>query len=230
MLLVGGLCGFVARPLMKASPATTVNLPAALQPTSVSQPTSTSSSEAALDIDNTSPADVMMQGLINQTRHFRGSPDAPVTIIIFSDFQCSYCGQFATDVGKRLENEYVWTGAVRFGYWQMAFLGDESQWAAEASECADEQGAFGNITITCLRAKTARTWALLSLIISSSTLRSGLNTEKFNECLDSGPLYTDHPGADQPGPEPGRRNYPLVHGQWPAGGRHPTIRFFQADD
>ncbi len=38
--------------------------------------------------------------------------------------------------------QYVKTGKVRFGFVQYAFLGQESTWAAEASECADEQGAF----------------------------------------------------------------------------------------
>jgi len=36
----------------------------------------------------------------------------------------------------------VKTGIVRFGYMHMAFLGQESQWAAEASECAADQNAF----------------------------------------------------------------------------------------
>lgn len=31
---------------------------------------------------------------------------------------------------------------VRFGYLQFAVLGQESQWAAEASECAREQQGF----------------------------------------------------------------------------------------
>ncbi|RME42104.1 MAG: DsbA family protein, partial [Chloroflexi bacterium] len=34
------------------------------------------------------------------------------------------------------------TGVVRFGYQHFAFLGTESEWAAEASECAGEQNAF----------------------------------------------------------------------------------------
>jgi len=58
---------------------------------------------------------------------------------IFSD---RTCGKFATDVERQIEEKFGKTGTVRFVYRHMAFLGDESQWAAEASECAGEQAKF----------------------------------------------------------------------------------------
>jgi len=45
-------------------------------------------------------------------------------------------------VERQIEEKHVKTGAVRFGFQHFPFLGDESQWAAEASECAHEQGKF----------------------------------------------------------------------------------------
>ncbi len=41
-----------------------------------------------------------------------------------------------------MKNDYVDTGKVRFVYRHFAFLGEESVWAGEAAECADEQGRF----------------------------------------------------------------------------------------
>ncbi len=41
-----------------------------------------------------------------------------------------------------LFEEYVDTGKVKFVYKHMAILGQESVWAAEASECAADQGQF----------------------------------------------------------------------------------------
>lgn len=41
-----------------------------------------------------------------------------------------------------LFREYVDTGKVKFVYKHMAILGQESVWAAEASECAADQGKF----------------------------------------------------------------------------------------
>ena len=71
-------------------------------------------------------------------------------------------------------------GTVRFGYINFAFLGDESQWAAEASECADEQGKF---------------WEYHDKLFSSENLSDevykqyaqdlGLDMTKFNECVST---------------------------------------------
>lgn len=41
-----------------------------------------------------------------------------------------------------LFQEYVDTGKVKFVYKHMAILGQESMWAAEAAECAADQGKF----------------------------------------------------------------------------------------
>jgi protein-disulfide isomerase len=71
-----------------------------------------------------------------------GRADAPVTIVEFSDFQCPYCGRFDQDTRPDLFKQYVDTGQVAFVYKHMAILGDESTWAAEAAECAADQGQF----------------------------------------------------------------------------------------
>jgi protein-disulfide isomerase len=71
-----------------------------------------------------------------------GRAYAPVTIVEFSDFQCPYCGRFVQDVRPDLFKHYVDTGQVAFVYKHMAILGDESTWAAEAAECAADQGQF----------------------------------------------------------------------------------------
>lgn len=71
-----------------------------------------------------------------------GSPDAPVVIDEYSDFQCPYCAQFALDKLQQIEQAFVSTGQVKFVFHTFAFIGAESQWAAEASFCAHEQGRF----------------------------------------------------------------------------------------
>ena len=71
-----------------------------------------------------------------------GDPNAPVTIFEFGDFQCPFCGRFFTLVEPDLFNDYVETGKVSFVYKHFAFLGQESTWAAQASECAADQGRF----------------------------------------------------------------------------------------
>ena len=53
-----------------------------------------------------------------------------------------HCRDFALGIGRPIKRDYVDTGEVRFVYRHFAFLGEESVWAAEASECAAEQGKF----------------------------------------------------------------------------------------
>jgi len=76
-----------------------------------------------------------------------GAADAPVTIDVWSDFQCPACGFFATSVEPGLIEEYVRPGTVRLVYRDSAFIDGgrpdgESQQAAAAARCAGEQGKF----------------------------------------------------------------------------------------
>ncbi len=72
-----------------------------------------------------------------------GDPNAPVTIIEYSDFQCPYCKRFSDQTKDQIINAYVVTGQVYFifrsyGEW----IGPESLAAAEAAYCAGDQNQF----------------------------------------------------------------------------------------
>ena len=76
-----------------------------------------------------------------------GTASAPVTIDVWSDFQCPACGFFATSIEPDLISEFVKPGTVHLVYRDMAFIdgGDlngESHQAAAAARCAGEQGKF----------------------------------------------------------------------------------------
>ena len=65
-----------------------------------------------------------------------------VTLEEFADFQCSHCMQFALGIGKQIKKDFVETGEVRFVFRHFPFIGPESFRAAEATECAADQGRF----------------------------------------------------------------------------------------
>ncbi|GEM_PF-5856194 len=71
-----------------------------------------------------------------------GNQKAPVAVIEFADFQCPFCERFYKDTKKKIEEEYVKTGKVKFYFRNYAFLGPDSVTAAEGSYCANEQGKF----------------------------------------------------------------------------------------
>jgi protein-disulfide isomerase len=72
-----------------------------------------------------------------------GSPDAPVTIIEFTDLQCPYCARFAQQTWPQIKARYVDTGKVRFASRDLPLpMHPQAQPAAIAARCAGRQGKF----------------------------------------------------------------------------------------
>jgi protein-disulfide isomerase len=71
-----------------------------------------------------------------------GDPDAPVAIEVWEDFQCPFCQRFALQIKPLIVAEYVETGKASLTFRNLAFLGDESHWAAVAADLAAEQDGF----------------------------------------------------------------------------------------
>jgi protein-disulfide isomerase len=74
----------------------------------------------------------------------RGSATAKVAVVEYSDFQCPYCGKFARETFATIEERYITTGKIRYVF--RNFPLDEAHpkafKAAEAAECANQQGKF----------------------------------------------------------------------------------------
>lgn len=77
-------------------------------------------------------------------------------------------------------------GKVQFTYKHLVVVGQESQWAAEASECAADQGkfwAFHDYLFSHQKGENQGTFSLANLKKFAVTL--GLDSQKFNTCLDT---------------------------------------------
>jgi protein-disulfide isomerase len=74
-----------------------------------------------------------------------GSPDAPVTMEVWADYQCPYCRLEDLLFSGALEREYAAPGIVRIVYRDFAFLGQESTDAAVAARCAGRQEAAARL-------------------------------------------------------------------------------------
>jgi len=90
---------------------------------------------------------------------------------------------------RQIEETYLkpGTGKVRFIYHHMAFLGPESQYAAEASECANEQGKFWEYADTLFANQRGENQGGFNLSRLKSLAQGipGLDTGAFNACVDS---------------------------------------------
>ena len=108
-----------------------------------------------------------------------GPEDAPVTIIEFGDFRCSFCRRFQDETVTPLLERYE--GQVRFVWRDYPILGQGSFEASIAAECADDQGQF---------------WAFHDLLfadqanftrdgfIAKATLLD-MDIEQFSTCYDN---------------------------------------------
>jgi protein-disulfide isomerase len=71
-----------------------------------------------------------------------GSATAPVTVELWSDFQCPACGVFTKSMEPALVEEYIVPGKVRLVYHDLSFLGSESVDAAIAARVAAQSNHF----------------------------------------------------------------------------------------
>jgi protein-disulfide isomerase len=110
----------------------------------------------------------------------RGPDQAKVTIVEFSDFQCPYCGR-EFGVIEKLMKDY--DGKVRLVFRNFPLeIHPFAAKAAEAADCAADQGKFWQI-----HDKMFTNQEKLSVDdLKSYAKEIGLDTAKFDKCLDSG--------------------------------------------
>ncbi len=110
----------------------------------------------------------------------QGSATAPVTVVEYSDFQCPFCQRVMPTL-KELRAKYgdkmrlVWKDFPLTQIHPMAFV------AAQAGNCAREQGKFWEYHDRLF----ANQQALQPEFLKKYAAEVGLDTGKFNECLDS---------------------------------------------
>lgn len=119
-----------------------------------------------------------------------GKADAPVTIDLYSDFQCPVCRRAELMI-RRLAPNYMDTGKAKVVYHNYAFIGQESEWAAQAAECANDQGKFWEYAYTLFDNQTGENvgaFAKANLKKFASDIK--LDTTAFNACFDNGKYVT----------------------------------------
>jgi len=118
----------------------------------------------------------------------KGSADAAVTIIEFSDFECPYSARFSTQTLPLIEENYIKTGKVIFVFrdFPLSFH-QNAQKAAQAAACANEQGKFWEYHDKLF--ENQQFLDIASLKQYAQDLE--LDSEKFNNCLDSGKMTSE---------------------------------------
>lgn len=118
----------------------------------------------------------------------KGNPKAPVTIVEFSDYECPFCVRFYEQTLKSIEDKYIKTGKVKLIYRDFPLnFHPKAQKAAEAAECAGEQGKYYEMHNKLFEE------GVQGGVTAFKKYAQDLNldTTKFNACLDQGKMAAE---------------------------------------
>ena len=117
-----------------------------------------------------------------------GNPDAPITIIEFSDFQCPFCAKFHMQTLPTIMDEYINKGTVKlvFRDFPIQSIHPNAVPASIAAECANEQGEFEQMYHMLFEKQ--KEWSNLETAYAITAFNQyaselQLNEEKFDSCI-----------------------------------------------
>ena len=113
-----------------------------------------------------------------------GPQNARVSIVSYSDFGCSHCRNFALDQGKKLRAEYEATGDVRFEYKHFIISPPDTANAANAAECAADQGRFWDYHDLLFSQQGVSRSPFARDSLKQYAAQLGLTQQEFTQCID----------------------------------------------
>ncbi len=116
-------------------------------------------------------------------RPFRGNKNARVVLIEFSDYQCPFCGRFYRDTLPQVEKDYIEAGKIKYVFNNLPLeeIHSAAFRAAQAAECASDQGKFWEFHDRLF----ANQNALAPSDLTQQAKTVGLDLKEFNQCLET---------------------------------------------
>jgi protein-disulfide isomerase len=110
----------------------------------------------------------------------QGAPTATLAIVEFSDFQCPFCARYAREAYPQLVSEFVDSGRVKYVFRHLPLdsIHPNAVKAAQASECASDQGKFWEMRALLF----ANPQALDAAALVRHAQTVGLDPLKFQSC------------------------------------------------
>jgi len=115
-----------------------------------------------------------------------GSPNAPITIVEFGDYQCEACKKWYDNTRPKIIENYIDTGKASLTFIDLPILGPDSKLAAAATYCADDQGRYWDyhVTLYDYQGHMNSGWASAERL-HSFAFNLGLDMDEFEECFNS---------------------------------------------
>lgn len=128
---------------------------------------------------------ITTQSLIQNGSPIMGNPSAPITIVEWGDYQCTFCYKFHQSSKDILIEEYVNTGRINFVFRDFPLNGPDSVLAAQASYCADDQGKYWEYHDEIYKNWAGeRTGWVTRQSLDQFANTVGLDLIQFSKCLD----------------------------------------------
>ena len=118
---------------------------------------------------------------------YRGSTDAKVTVIEFSDFQCPFCKQHVEETQPALDKEFVDSGKVMWVFKHFPLsIHPQAPAGGAAAECAADQGKFWEMHEALFKNQDKWTVSDPNAALADVAKEIGLDVDKFTACLEEG--------------------------------------------
>jgi len=119
-----------------------------------------------------------------------GDPNAPVTIIEYTDFQCPYCARHALQTFTQIDENLVETGKVRYVFKDLPLtsIHPQAMLAAEAARCAGDQDQEAYIAMHNLLFEKQKSWsgqANAADLFADYAAEIGLDSASLKTCLEN---------------------------------------------
>ena len=114
-----------------------------------------------------------------------GDSNAPITILEWGDYQCTFCYKFHQDTLNKINEEYIQTGKVKIIFKDFPLNGPDSKLAAEATYCAHDQNRYWEYHNQLYENWAGeRTGWITREALSGFAKIIDLDIEEFNKCLN----------------------------------------------
>ncbi len=115
----------------------------------------------------------------------RGDANAKLWIVVASDFQCPYCGQWERETAAQVIHEFVDTGIARLAFVNFPLRQHpNAEPAAEAAMCAGAQGKFWEMHDRIFQ--TQSEWSALpsaESFFEQAALAVGVSGPEYQACI-----------------------------------------------
>ena len=124
--------------------------------------------------------------LIESGSPIMGNPNAPITILEWGDYQCTFCYKFHQNTLNSIYEEHIKSGKVKLVFKDFPLNGPDSVLAAEASYCAQDQEKYWQYHDELYKNWGGeRTGWVTRESLEKFASSIELEIDQFNECMDS---------------------------------------------